>query len=591
VAAQVDFLRVSAPSGHYQYKSWRQNAQGERVAQKHFGLGASTQADLAANYYSNSNKTQTVFGIAFDLDAHRAKDCFKDAEGKLDWNLIQPALQKEIPEVAALMCYVVRSTGGKGLGIVMAISPLVILQSTTLNQQSALKLQGRLLSVFDKMGIGADFGARGILRDLPNFKNPDKLIFQNQKILRELETARRSVVSELHKLLNERDKAARENERLYNDERVEKGLSKLVLWLLGAMNFDRSVVFDGQVIETKFPKIPYLSGWQMTISLRELISLTGLSEVFLRKFLSAPPKWLKANSCAKEGWSLCIPLSKSVPWLLERSFYLMQKPQELTGTDSFNPQELPMPFFVQDGERNAWIVNLALLYKWAGYSQECTLKKVTLRVQGIPGYETSRNCKLIPSIVRSLFRRQPETLGIRERNTLPDWILDDTLFRNTFKRVSARRGATPVVSLVPVPLAAVLTIPCLQTLGELFQNNDETKRETKVFLVVRRNQRVGIFEGEKLILCVTKKHYKASRMLMHLAQSHGGLNIRLVSPRKSKQETFFEAVDNSEFVLKGDDICGRKETRAEAFQKWRERKGLHEVRREMEQSGNFKEPF
>jgi hypothetical protein len=186
VAAQVDFLRVSAPSGHYQYKSWRQNAQGERVAQKHFGLGASTQADLAANYYSNSNKTQTVFGIAFDLDAHRAKDCFKDAEGKLDWNLIQPALQKEIPEVAALMCYVVRSTGGKGLGIVMAISPLVILQSTTLNQQSALKLQGRLLSVFDKMGIGADFGARLISKTQTNSFFKTKRFCESWKQLEDL---------------------------------------------------------------------------------------------------------------------------------------------------------------------------------------------------------------------------------------------------------------------------------------------------------------------------------------------------------------------------------------------------------------------
>jgi hypothetical protein len=49
-------------------------------------------------------------GIVFDSDAQRAKECWKDAEGKLNWELFFPALKKVIPEVANLICYAVHST-------------------------------------------------------------------------------------------------------------------------------------------------------------------------------------------------------------------------------------------------------------------------------------------------------------------------------------------------------------------------------------------------------------------------------------------------------------------------------------------------
>ncbi len=51
----------------------------------------------------------------------------------------------EIPEVAALISHAVRSIGGKGLGVVMAISPLPLLPTTEGNQQSALKPKNLLL--------------------------------------------------------------------------------------------------------------------------------------------------------------------------------------------------------------------------------------------------------------------------------------------------------------------------------------------------------------------------------------------------------------------------------------------------------------
>ena len=165
----IDSVGFPRTSGHYSFKSWGIDKQGKRFAQKSNGLVQKLNADLISNTYRNACGLEIAYGLVFDFDAHRALPCWKDSEGKLDWNLIFPALKKEIPIVAELICYAVRSSGGKGLGIVMAITPLPIITSTAANQQSALKLQGRLLSVFDSMGLGADFGARGVVRDFPNF--------------------------------------------------------------------------------------------------------------------------------------------------------------------------------------------------------------------------------------------------------------------------------------------------------------------------------------------------------------------------------------------------------------------------------------
>jgi hypothetical protein len=574
-----------AASGHYEYKSWTVNAKGERIARKFYGKDARKNADLASNCYRNSNGLETAFGIVFDLDAHRAKDCWIDADGKLDWSLIFPAIEKEIPEVAKLICHAVRSTGGKGLGLIMAINPMPVTVSTEPNQKSALKLQGRLLAVFENMGLGADFGARGVCRDLPNFNNPDKIVYLNNSPRRELESSGRPVITELHKLLNARDRAARVAERIYNDERVEKGLARLVLWLLGAVRFDKFWKFEGQSYDQTFKHVPYLSGWSVSAKLTELCALTGLSDAFLRKYLKNPPKWLKATHHEGEGWSLSVPLSKEVPWLQERSLYLLQKTQDLTGKVSFDPNEICLPWWVQDGERNAWIVRLALIYKWAGYSMESTIEKVLLRIQAIPGAETSRNCKQMRAIVRSLYRRTPDTLGALDWKALPDWIQNDKIFCSLLVRTTPRRGKTPTPELQPwmntaptTGVSASVTIsnqaPAFnpETLSELQKSTAETK-----LTVVRRKQRIGVFHDEKMILCVTKKHYKAANMIAYLERKWPELakkKLRLHSPRRSQQEAYFSKVDAAEFALPSWQVCGRKKTLNESIGDWREKKGI-----------------
>ncbi len=579
--------KIKGISGSYGYKKWVEEGSGQRKAFPVSGPEARFSADLIANSYRNRGGLAVVFGIVFDLDAHRAQEQWKDSEGRLDWGLIFSSLKKEIPEFAKYLCHAVRSTGGKGLALVMAITPMPIQDSTRPNQKAAENLQSRLINLFNRLGMGADEGARGLLRDFPNFNHPEKSIYKNTKILRELERSGRPVIGELHRVLNQKDQKEKAKQRIYNDERVESGLVNLVLWLMGAKDFSRKWVFEGEVIERKYMQVPFLSGWEVEASVKELCLLTGVSEGFMRGFLKNPPTWLKATYNNDRCWTLSLSQFKDAAWLLERCRHLGQKTQELYGKVSFDPNELCLPEYVEDGERNAWLVRLTLIYKWAGYSMDTTLEKVKLRLKCIPGFETSRNCRQISNIVRSLFRRSPEMHGVLSWKELPRWIRDDEFFRSKDNHIETRRGIAPVGSIgaLGVMVGSGLDFEAPERDSEaksLFLT--ESRKPEKIqelpeikLWVVRRNQRIGIIRNNKLLLCFTKKHYRASALTKYLLELNPHLKdyrLRLISPRKKIQALFYEQMDQAEEVFSGASICGRKMTYAESMEFWREKKGI-----------------
>ena len=76
---------------------------------------------------------------------------------------------------------------------------------------------------------------------------------------------------------------------------------------------------------------------------------------------------------------------------------------------------------------------------------------------------------------------------------------------------------------------------------------------------------------------MTKKHYKATEALEYLQnrnEEFQSVQLKLFSPRKSKQEGYFQAIDTAEFVHDGQQICGRKETLNEAIENWKQRNGI-----------------
>ncbi len=99
-------------------------------------------------------------------------------------------------------------------------------------------------------------------------------------------------------------------------------------------------------------------------------------------------------------------------------------------------------------------------------------------------------------------------------------------------------------------------------------------------VAVRRKQRIGIFHGDNLLLCLTKKHYKATQALEYLQKQNvefQNVKLRLISPRKSKQESYFKVIDKAEFVQSGQQVCGRKETLNEAIENWKQRNEISNV--------------
>lgn len=426
-------------SGHYQYRWWLTAQNGDRYAVKKLPKGTPHRtADLIRTTYLNYDGLETAYAIAFDFDAHRADNRWKDADGRLDWTKISAALATHHPKIHAQISHVVRSTGGLGLGLLIAINPLPLQPSTRRNQQVVLNLQSRLIDLFAQLGFGADSGARGIARDLPNFKDTKRLVMENRLAIRRAERASVGIASEIHSYLNELEKSAEPPFRLYNDARAEPGIARLFSWLIG-----QEAPKENLGLNT----LSYFAGDSAMATLKQLLALTGLSERFLRRFLKTPPNWLSVEYVNRqEGWRLCVPLQNDLSKLLDRLEQLASntKPSRFRAI-SFSADTLKQPQLVNDGERNAWLTALALIYKWHAYSCKEAARKIGLRMKSIPGYAMSRNCRQAHLIVNAIFRNKTDLIGFSAGLPLPRWIEDDLEFE-VLERTGtsgSRRGGAP----------------------------------------------------------------------------------------------------------------------------------------------------
>lgn len=81
-------------------------------------------------------------------------------------------------------------------------------------------------------------------------------------------------------------------------------------------------------------------------------------------------------------------------------------------------------------------------------------------------------------------------------------------------------------------------------------------------VAIRHRQRVGIFDGERLVACVTRQHYRASRMLDVLARrrEYAGLELRIHTPHRRRRDMYFEAIDACDAPTRSADLLGRRPT-------------------------------
>jgi hypothetical protein len=107
----------------------------------------------------------------------------------------------------------------------------------------------------------------------------------------------------------------------------------------------------------------------------------------------------------------------------------------------------------------------------------------------------------------------------------------------------------------------------------------QSGRKVKRLIAIRHRQRVGIFDGDKLFLCLTRRHYQASLVLERLSErpEYSSHELKIYTPHLKRQSSFFAAIDNCPSAVLADGFCGRRETRSAKIARWREEKGSSNV--------------
>lgn len=391
-----DRRQTTKKKSHRVFKNWTYGADGARSKPKAISHKfARYNADLTSTYYNNPARgTQTVHGIGFDIDLGRTNIKWLDEKGRVSWPKIGSFLSDNEAPIISFITAVASSTSGKGLGLYLPISPLEIVSSTATAQKSARILQAHIITILNYHGIGADPGAMGLVRDIPNYFNPQKLI--DSDLIgtdRLIDNRRYPVVAELLRCTNRhpavRRLKSRDPKRLFSGHRTsEKKLAALYEYLLD------------EALESSI----WLSG-------AEIIELTGLSKSTLYKFLASKHEWLDiVNHGKAEGYELTF---KPTAEHSERCYEL------LNGTDLDSDEkglwssfsDIEAPELVLDGERNDYLTRATIELKVKGIQYHDALEVMKKIADRIPGSKTSRNCRNVGSLVKSIYYHRIETFG------------------------------------------------------------------------------------------------------------------------------------------------------------------------------------
>ncbi len=344
---------------------------------------------------NRSGDTLTLRFLVLDLDGDRADDRFK-TDGAIDWQKAGPFLLESEPRLIERLSKVLPSPGGKGLHLVIDISPVQLgLKSMALTEFLAKTVLRRLNVILDWHGLGADPSAKSLNRWAANWENKDILLDEDtwRNTRKRAESRRDRVLTDLfeytkrHPALRPTKEYLYEKGRLlYPDARTELKLATLYDHLLKA--------------ELRGP-----------LSFSSITSICGLAENTLRKVIKNGLSWLKVEGSGKSYDLHLIPTIK----LTRRCRWLLQE-----GVFKF---ELHEPEFVLDGERFNWIGSLAAHCKQHGVTQERLESALPYIVPRVPGWETSRNLTAnLPALIRAIYRNQEDLDGNRSGQAMVPWV-------------------------------------------------------------------------------------------------------------------------------------------------------------------------
>lgn len=424
---------------HYQFANWAYD-DGKRYAVPVGGVRSDLRVEfplISTTLRNEGTGTETLLWLHFDLDFKRA-DKKWIREGKLDWPTIAATLATEAPVILQYLSHVVRSSGGYGLSLALAISPLELIDETGDVQKLAFKAQDMVIRILQHYGMGADEGARGLKRLMPNIFRPDHVVDDSIFVLALVQKRRPRVLQNLlfglrnHPALRVPKKSGRED-ILWADKRVEGPLARLYTDLLEEVG-------------------PWGS---LQMSAGDLISRYGISKNTVYKLLSDPPKWLGAERISGEGYRLTISPTRA---LSDRAYDLLLERPEGVRLSLVNIAE---PESVGDGERNSWLVSVILACKWKGMGQAETREMLSCVIRLVPGWQGSWSLtRGLWSILRSLYRNRSSLKGQCSSMELPQWLSEalqskkDSPFSQTFYKKGSRRDLDPCAPL-PVVRAEV----------------------------------------------------------------------------------------------------------------------------------------
>ncbi|WP_324959764.1 hypothetical protein [Oligoflexus sp.] len=381
--------KTDLPS-HYQFAHWAYD-DGKRFAVPVGGVRKDKRSEfslISTTILNEGTGTETLIWLHFDLDFKRAlKKWIRD--GKLDWPTIAAALSADAPIILRYLSHVVRSSGGHGLSLALAISPLELIDETADVQKLAFKVQDMIIRILNHHGMGADEGARGLKRLMPNMFRQERVLDQADFVLAMIQKHRpavlRNLVRELQNHVALRGKLKSEREDvLWPDIRVEKALARLYTDLLDSVG-------------------PWGSE-QMKAA--DLTGRYGMGKNTAYKLLADPPRWLGVEKVSGEGYRLTI---RPDVVLTSRALdLLLDEPER----KAFNFSGITAPEFVQKGERNRWLVSLILASKWSGIGQQEVRKALDLVIRRVPGWQKSQSLtRGLGATLRSLYRNRNSLKG------------------------------------------------------------------------------------------------------------------------------------------------------------------------------------
>gem|GEM_PF-3270774 len=532
---------------------------------------------------SRGTKIQTL--LSLDVDVRGSDPVLLGRDG-LDLQPFRASLARDLPYCAGLLRYVVRTPGG-GFHPSFTIVPLPLLESTISNQRLLLSIQDLLARYLLLLGYNADRAAFGLGKTYASPENFDRLLYESES--------------------DNAWKLKKEGEPVLSKMRAE-----LEAFLA------RCAVYQGhEGTQRKFARLflDLFDGGEKHVlecSLAELHARTGIGLAILRRIVHREPlellPWLRVEPGETYGrFSISINYQcRDISMVWSRAFQLSQEPNTRMARKGSGGEygigALIPPELVCDGERNAAMRNYAYVLKHAGFSLEEVTEALVRLSQSFPSSEGSRHRKRghIKDIVRCFFRRRHALYPLRYVPAdLPSW-LREALSSPECLNVNQRRGNSRMgLRILPAAAGDQAPRPGSQSYRErgygehmaeglspahvsapivrLWDCSDGT-RTVRLYAVPYRN-RIGIFDADELVLCVTRcRNYVPSRVAEYIQRTLPKYRSAEIVVRKIREGSSIdgavEKISTAASVLPSRLVCGAAETLDVGLARWRERRGI-----------------